>query len=155
MKETSLLDVLLLLVANHIAEKTEAEREKLKAELEEAGIPFAKLIKIASWLKDMLQAVEWQDASQQSMRFFTEEECEKMDVITRGCILFLEQTGALNSTMREWLIEHAMDLDVDQIGIKELQHLLSLVLFQQYGQSNLLKPNQDKSLIITNPQAVH
>jgi Smg protein len=153
MKETSLLEVLLFLVANHIAEKSEAEQEKIKAELEEAGIPFNKLVKIASWLKDLLQNIELQDSPKQTLRVFTEEETEKMDAVARGCILFLEQTGALNATSREWLIEQAMDLDTDQIGIEELQNLLSLVLFQQYGQRNILK--QDKCLIITNPQAVH
>jgi len=153
MKDTSLLDVLLFLVTNHIAEQPEAEQEKLKTELEEAGIPLAKLVKLASWLKELLQNIELKDPSQQVMRVFTEEECEKIDIIARGSILFLEQTGALNATMREWVIDHAMDLDVEEIGIEELQYLLSLALFQQYGQSNLLK--RDNSLIITNPQAVH
>ncbi len=154
MKETSLLEVLLFLVADHIADQPTAEQEKLKAELEEVGVSLAKLIKIAGWLKNLLQNIEQHASPKQVMRIFTEEECEKIDLTARGCILFLEQTGALNVKMREWLINQAMEVDVEKIGIEELQHLLSLVLFQQYGHERLLKQDK-KSLIITNPQAIH
>ncbi len=126
---------------------------KIKAELAEASISLSKLIKIAGWLKHLLQNIQPQDLSRKIVRVFTPEECEKINAEARGCILFLEQTGTLDPATREWLIDQAMDLDVTEIGKTELQYLLALVLFQQSGQRNLLNP--DKSLSITNPQTAH
>lgn len=154
MKEASLLDVLLFLVTHQLNEKSDVEREKLKADLEEAGISLGKLIKIANWLKYLLQDIGMQAASAtKAQRIFLEEECEKISLVARGCILFLEQTGALNPAKREWLIDHAMNMGVEQVGIEELQQLLSIILFQEYEQHNLFK--QNKSLIVMNPQVMH
>lgn len=155
MKEASLLDMLLFLVANQLSEKLITEREKLRADLEEAGIPLKKLIKIAGWLKYLLQDISMQSPSgKKAMRVFLEEEREKINPAARGCILFLEQTGVLNPVKREWLIDHAMNLEVEEVGINELQQLLSIVLFQEYEQVNLFRQDT-KSLIMTNPQVMH
>jgi len=153
MKETSLLDVLLLLVSKHIEEQPEAEQVKLRASLEAAGLTLEKVSRVAAWLKELLQNIEWQANPRSVVRVFSPFECEKLDVLSRGCISFLEHTGALTPVTREWLIDHAMKLEIEQVGINELRLLMPLVLVQQYGQLNLAAKR--KNLIITDPRKMH
>jgi Smg protein len=154
MKETNLLEALLLLMVNHFNEEVSPDAQQLKAELEEAGIPVGGLIKIVNWLKNLFHNNQLPEQVKSTTRIFSKEECDKLDITARSCILFLEQAGALSETRREWLIEQAMELDMDTVSLDELNGLLSLLLFQQYGQANLLTHHR-KSLIITNPATAH
>jgi len=61
-------------------------------------------------------------------------ESEKLDVESRGFVLFLEQCGILDSANRELVIDRVMALDTHEIDLEQLKWIILMVLFNLPGQ---------------------
>ena len=68
-----------------------------------------------------------------AIRVYTAEECERMDLDSRGFLMFLEQTGVLDHNTREMVIDRVMALDEDEMDIEQLKWVILMVLFNQPG----------------------
>jgi len=74
------------------------------------------------------------DISQVSMRIYSDEEVQRIDMESRGLLLFLEQNGILDPLSRELVIERAMALENPELDSDDIQWIALLVLLNQPGQ---------------------
>lgn len=140
MKE-NVLDVLMYLFENYMDEGPEfnPDQESLVAELSQAGFPKAEIAKAFAWLEGLAtlrsdHTVPAASASLKSLRIYSEQERTKMDVESRGFLLFLEQGGVLDAAARELVIDRVMALETDEIDLEQLKWVILMVLFNQPGQ---------------------
>lgn len=137
MKE-NILDVLMYLFENYMNDEIEfdTDEESLRVELQEAGFHQTEITKAFQWLEGL---VDKQDSDEHalsnasSMRVYTPEESDKLDLDSRGFLLFLEQTGVLDHNTRELVIDRVMALEADEIDLEQLKWVVLMVLFNQPG----------------------
>lgn len=140
MKE-NMLDVLMYLFENYYMDDENdigPDRESLHVELLEAGFPAGEINQAFDWLEDLAaQRDETLPTAQtgHSIRLFTDTECARLDVESRGFLMFLEQMGILTSTSRELVIDRIMALGTSEdIDIDHLKWVVLMVLFNQPGE---------------------
>lgn len=133
-------DILLYLFENYMYDDGELDRdeESLKKELLEAGFQQGEIRKAFEWLEG-LAGMQYETTfnplhSPQSIRIYTEKECEKLDKECRGFLLFLEQMGVLDQVTREMTIDRVMALDGNEVDLEQLKWVILMVLFNQPGQ---------------------
>jgi len=132
-------DILLYLFENYLYDEGELEqdRESLRKELLDAGFRSTEIGKAFDWLEGLAaipERVTGNMVRQQSIRIFSDEEQERLDVDSRGFLLFLEQMGVLDPTTREMVIDRVMALDSDEADLEQLKWVVLMVLFNQPGQ---------------------
>ena len=138
MKET-VFDVLMYLFDNYFEEDYEinSDQESLKYELVQAGFGGNQVSKAFDWLeglalqKDLIQSENLAEKS--TLRLYCEREMEKLDVKSRGFLLFLEQSGVLDAYDREVVIDRAMALEAEEIDLQQLKWVVLMVLLNQPG----------------------
>lgn len=138
MKE-DVLDVLMYLFQNYLSDETEIQpdRDSVQTELLEAGFPAGEVSKAFDWLDGLTAG---QDApimgltNPSSLRCYTEQETDRLDLECRGFLLYLEQTGVLDSETRELVIDRVMALETDGFDSTELKWVILMVLFNRPGQ---------------------
>ncbi|MDH5190346.1 MAG: DUF494 domain-containing protein [Gammaproteobacteria bacterium] len=141
MKE-NVLDILVYLFENYINDdETElaVDEETLRTELVESGFAEKEVVKAFSWLEDLNPRVlEEYDGARlthtDSIRVYTDRENEKLDMVCRGFLMFLEQVGILDAHSRELILDRVMALEADDISLEQLKWVILLVLFNQPGQ---------------------
>jgi len=137
MKE-NILEVLMYLFENYMNDEIEfdTDEESLRTELEEAGFHKVEISKAFVWLEGLAGL---QDGtvplafSAESIRVYTAEEVEKLDLDSRGFLMFLEQTGVLDHNLREMVIDRVMALESEEIDLEQLKWVVLMVLFNQPG----------------------
>lgn len=137
MKET-VLDVLMYLFDNYLDDETEVQpdREILRIELEAAGFDRAEVLKAFNWLEALASDPDTalQRDGRNAMRVFHPHEMLHISTESRGFLMYLEQTGILNSDQRELIIDRIMALDSGEIDIDQVKWIILMVLFNQPGQ---------------------
>ncbi len=138
MKE-NVLDVLMYLFDNYMSDDIEfdTDEESLRVELQEAGFQSLEISKAFDWLEGLVALQDFPEklplVNTSSLRIYTTEEAEKVDLDARGFLMFLEQTGVLDHNTREMVIDRVMALDEDEIDIEQLKWVTLMVLFNQPG----------------------
>ena len=137
MKE-NILDVLMYLFENYMNDEIEfdTDEESLRVELQEAGFQQVEITKAFQWLEGLVDRQDGEDqvlSNASSMRVYTPEETDKLDLDSRGFLLFLEQTGVLDHNTRELVIDRVMALEEDEIELEQLKWVVLMVLFNQPG----------------------
>jgi len=138
MKE-NVLDVLMYLFENYMSDEIEfdTDEESLRVELQEAGFQSIEISKAFEWLEGLVLLQDFPEklslVNTSSLRMYTDEETEKLDLDARGFLMFLEQTGVLDHNTREMVIDRVMALDEDDIDIEQLKWVTLMVLFNQPG----------------------
>lgn len=142
MKE-SMFDVLMYLFENYMEEDAEfdPDQESLTTELSQAGFPRVEISKAFSWLEGLsdLRDSDSQlphQAAASSLRVFAAQEMEKIDCESRGFLMFMEQSGVLDSVSRELVIDRLMALEVEDISIEQLKWVILMVMFNRPGQEH-------------------
>ncbi|PCH61521.1 MAG: hypothetical protein COC05_00920 [Gammaproteobacteria bacterium] len=139
MKET-VLDVLIYLFQNYMDGENEitSNQESLTEELVEAGFAQGEVDKAFAWLEGLTTLPEhklMRESSQPaSMRIFAPSEQARLNVECRGFLIFLEQTGILDSVSRELIIDRIMALETREIDLDHVKWVVLMVLFNQPGQ---------------------
>jgi Smg protein len=137
MKE-SVLDVLIYLFDHYVEEELEIspDQQDLKTQLVQAGFADIQVDKAIDWLEGLAMQKDKLDASilrSMSLRVFNDVENEKLDVECKGFLLFLEQSGVLDSEDRELVIDRVMALETDVIELQQLKWVVLMVLFNRPG----------------------
>ena len=138
MKE-NVLDVLMYLFENYMSDDIEfdTDEESLRVELQEAGFQSIEISKAFEWLEGLVALQDFPEklplVNTSSLRIYTDEEVDKLDLDARGFLMFLEQTGVLDHNTREMVIDRVMALDEDEIDIEQLKWVTLMVLFNQPG----------------------
>ena len=142
MKE-SVFDVLMYLFENYMDEGPEfnPDQDALTDELTEAGFPRGEISKAFHWLEELStlreQGVEYaRPATARALRYYTHAEREKLTAECRGFLLFMEQSGVLDAVTREVVIDRAMALEVEELGVDQLKWVTLMVLFNRPGQDH-------------------
>jgi len=134
MKE-NVLDVLLYLFQNFMDGDLEIDpdRDFLIDRLVEAGFQNYEIDKAFVWLDDLATNQETQQNTLKgnTFRLFTDGELEKLDVESRGFLLYLENMGVLTTETRELVIERVMALDSYEMDIERVKWVILMVLFNQ------------------------
>lgn len=140
MKE-NILEVLMYLFENYMNDDIEfdSDEESLRSELQAAGFRHTEISKAFDWLEGLSDLqdipIEAIQNPTSSIRIYTEKECERLDLDSRGFILFLEQTGVLSHTTREMVIDRVMALGTapEEFDLEQLKWVVLMVLFNQPG----------------------
>lgn len=138
MKE-NVLDVLMYLFENYMNDEIEfdTDEESLRIELQEAGFQQVEISKAFDWLEGLAQLQDSphtnSGSTAGSLRMYTDEEQDKLDITSRGFMMFLEQNGVLDHSTREMVIDRIMALDSDEIDLDQVKWVILMVLFNQPG----------------------
>lgn len=139
MKQT-VIDILIYLFEHYIDDEIEidADRDRLKAELRNAGFEGGQVSKAFDWLQELAvnraSADDLPSAASTSTRVYTSDEQAKLDTECRGFLVFLEQANVLDALSRELVVDRVLALESDEIDIVQLKWIILMVLFNQPGQ---------------------
>ena len=137
MKNT-VIDILLFLFEHYLDDEIDldSDRDRLYAELRNAGFDAGLVGKAFEWLHELAMVPASETVApqaRQSMRVFSAAEESKLDVACRGFIYFLEQTGIIDANSREMIIDRVMALEVEEVDLEQLKWIILMVLFNQPG----------------------
>jgi Smg protein len=138
MKE-NVLDLLMYLFENYIYDEPETtpDRESLSDSLEEAGFSSAEIDRAFSWLDGLAEQRRMPvmaGHASNPVRIFSDDECSRLDVDSRGLILYLENIGVLDPARREQVLDRLMALEDEDIDMEDVKWVVLMVLFNQPGQ---------------------
>jgi Smg protein len=167
MKE-SILDVLLYLFEHYFTEDVPPpgelgflDRERLAngpllEELTGAGFSHAEIHKAFDWLGALAEQRPAPTPARAGgpTRVYFGAELDKLDVETRGFLLFLEQHGVLDADQRELVLDRAMALDQDELDLEDLKWVVLMVLFNQPG-SEAAYAWMETQMFLDEPEPVH
>ena len=144
----NVVDILIYLYENYMdgEQAPPSDQNELREELLQAGFPALEIDKAFDWLDDLAHnslTPQGEKQKNQSFRVFTEEENGRLDIDSRGLLIFLEQNDILTQTARELVIERALALDTPFITEEELKWIILLVLMNQPGQETAFARMED------------
>jgi len=150
----NVIDVLIYIYENYMGGEEELPHDQilLEEELSEAGFPSNEIQKAFDWLDDLARnqvSMSQNPANNTSTRIFTDLEQQRLDIEARGLLLSLEQSGMLDKTSRELVIERAMALDEDHFNSDDIKWIILLVLVNQPGKESAFAQIED--MIYNNP----
>lgn len=142
MIKENVLDVLMYLFENYLDDddtETEADRETLTVELEEAGFAKLEINKAFDWLENLARnppESELPINQRDAMRVYAASELEKLTVECRGFMQYLENIGILEPAQREVVVDRIMALDNSEIDLEQVKWIILMVLFNRPGQED-------------------
>jgi Smg protein len=167
MKE-SILDVLLYLFEHYFTEDVPPpgelgflDRDRLANgplldELTGAGFSPAEVNKAFDWLGALAEQRPSAGPARADgpTRVYFGPELDKLDVESRGFLLFLEQHGVLDADQREVVLDRAMALDQEELDLEDLKWVVLMVLFNQPG-SEAAYAWMETQMFLDEPEPVH
>lgn len=152
-----MFDILMYLFENYVHSEIEllVDEDELTKELTRAGFHQADIMKALSWLERLADLQESDtpylcNHAQQSFRIYTKDEMAKLDVESRGFLLFLEQIKVLSVEIREMVIDRVMELDETSLILDDLKWVILMVLFNVPGNESAYEQMED--LIFEQPE---
>ena len=136
----NIIDVLIYIYETYMDGEKQLPSDQVLIEehLLKVGFHEGEINKAFDWLDELAwrqgSLHENGDFSQASMRLYSDEEMQRIDMESRGLLLFLEQNGILDPLSRELVIERAMALDNPDLDSDDIQWIALLVLLNQPGQ---------------------
>jgi len=138
----NVIDVLIYIYENFMDSDEAAPQDQimLEEELIEAGFPKVEVQKAFDWLDELAwrqgHLVTGNVLVNKSIRIFTDQEQQRIDLETQGMLLYLEQIGVLDPRSRELVIERAMALEAEELAADDVKWIVLLVLLNQPGQES-------------------
>ena len=148
MKE-NVLDVLMYLFEHYLDDDADVDtdRDSLGQELVGAGFPESEVFKAFDWLDGLSADQVFLDEPARggiaSTRVYTREEMARLDVECRSFLLFLEQSGVLDTVARELVVDRVMALETDEFDLDQLKWVVLMVLFNQPGRESVYSWMED------------
>ena len=155
----NLIDVLIFIYENYMdAENQPQDQILLEEELFRAGFEKEEIKKAFDWLDELAwrqgSITDAASSTRQSSRVFTFHEQQRIDLETRGMLLYLEQAGILDPVSRELVIERAMALDTQDLSADDVKWIVLLVLLNQPGQESAFAL-MEELIYNGNPEILH
>ena len=126
---TSMFEVLVYLFENYYQSDAYPDHEALSRKLHAAGFENDDISEALDWLKGLAR----NDDLGKSFRGYTTEETSKITTESRGFLAFLESAGILSALLREVILERAMALPDDVVGLDKLKVIVLMVLWTRRG----------------------
>ena len=136
----NIIDVLIYIYETYMDGEKQLPSDQVLIEehLLNVGFHEGEINKAFDWLDELAWRQgalhESGDISQVSMRIYSDDEVQRIDMESRGLLLFLEQNGILDPLSRELVIERAMALENPELDSDDIQWIALLVLLNQPGQ---------------------
>ena len=139
-----MMDILMYLFETYVHSDADlqVDQDQLEDELLRAGFHQKDIYKALHWLEELaaLQHTDAQTAIAKSapttMRIYAPEEIERLDLESRGFLLFLEHINVLTPETREMVIDRVMGLETDEFELDDLKWIILMVLFNVPGNEN-------------------
>lgn len=133
-----MFEVLVYLFENYFEVDVRPDHSTLEKELFAAGFETEDINGAFDWFN----ALETMSADagmglipSQGFRVFGEAEIKKIDSECFSFLLFLEQAKVIDASQRELVIDRAMALPQNEVGIEELRWIVLMALWNQ-GKAN-------------------
>lgn len=128
--QADVLDVLLFVFENYIdSEAVPVPRATMEVELQEMGFPEGKVRQAMSWLDDLGDVPEQLIIpALNSIRVYSDYECQALDADSRGFIMYLERVGIINAAQREYVVDRALALEIANIDVEQTKWIVLMVL---------------------------
>jgi len=139
-----MFECLMYLFENYIhSEMNEmVDSEIITDELTEAGFHREVVFKALAWI-ERLSSMQLDQNSQslteqpiKSIRIFTTQEMQHLDMESRGFLHFLEQINVLNPETREMVIDRACEIETPEFSLDDLKWVILMVLFNLPGREH-------------------
>jgi Smg protein len=139
-----MMDILMYLFETYVHSDADlqVDQDELEDELLRAGFKQKDIYKALEWLEDLAELQNTDEHSAIAMsaatstRIYTQQEMTRMDVKSRGLLLFLEQIGVLTTETREMVIDRVMGLETNDFELDDLKWIILMVLFNVPGNEN-------------------
>ncbi len=130
-----MFDILVYLFENYYQSDLDPDEDLLARKLSAAGFGRDDISDALTWLQG-LSATEASTlsaglAESTAFRGYAQSEINKLGVEGRGFLAFLENAKVLTPLVREIIIERAMALSEDSVGIEKLKVIVLMVLWSQ------------------------
>lgn len=137
-----MFDVLVYLFENYYQADAYPDHDTLSRKLHAAGFENEDISEALDWLNGLAQFKESDlpqslDASN-SQRAYTNDELAKLSTEGRGFLVFLESARVLSPLLREVILERAMALAEDVVGLEKLKVIALMVLWARKGSVDAL-----------------
>jgi Smg protein len=130
-----MFDVLVYLFESYVHADTCPETNELALTLANAGFGNEEISEALDWLSGLTRisgsALPHCTPGKDSFRAYANVEIGHLNPECRGFIAFLENSGVLDASMRELVIERAMVLDDFNITLTRLKVIVLMVLWRQ------------------------
>ena len=129
MNQTTVLDALRYIfdVVLDDTAPEDIESERIEQALSDAGFPRKLIATAMDWLMDLAECEGLAEPSA-ALRMYAPEEARRLDTACRNRLLNLEQQGILSAENRERVIARLLALDIENIGVDEVEWVTLMVL---------------------------
>ena len=127
-----MIDILVYLFENYQPDACPAP-SVLAKKLTAAGFEATDISAALVWLDGLVSQEPSMnpDAGRGSLRVYDAEEAERLTVESRGFLAFLEQQEAIDPSLRELIIERALALPGETIGVDRLKIIVLTVVWRR------------------------
>jgi Smg protein len=140
-----MFDILVYLFENYYQAQAYPDYDTLERKLHAAGFENDDIQDALDWLnsltrrpdEDLPESLESLD-TRSSFRGYTADESSKLPLESRGFIAFLEGAKILTPLLRELIIERAMALPSEVVGLDKLKVIVLMVLWTRRGNVDAL-----------------
>jgi Smg protein len=137
-----MFDILVYLFENYYQSQAYPDYDTLERKLHAAGFENDDIQDALDWLNSLTRRPEEDlpeslDAGS-SFRGYTTDESAKLPLESRGFITFLESAKILSPLLRELIIERAMSLPSETVGLDKLKVIVLMVLWTRRGNVDAL-----------------
>lgn len=127
---------LVTLLARYLFEEGREDEDAIIAELAAEGYDPQDTREALDWLEQVAAARGGRPfvrsgADDSASRVLTPAEQLKIDTAAYGYLMRLRQLGLLDTLLLERVLERAMEVDADEIGVEEAKQIAALVLFDR------------------------
>jgi Smg protein len=137
-----MFDILVYLFENYYQAQAYPDCDTLERKLHAAGFENDDIQDALDWLNSLTRQpddglLESLDSGS-SFRGYTVDESSKLPLESRGFITFLESAKILTPLLRELIIERAMALPSELVGLDKLKVIVLMVLWTHRGNVDAL-----------------
>ncbi len=127
---------LVTLLARYLFEDGREDEQTVMEELVAEGHDAQDIREALEWLEQVAaarggQPIARPDGDQSAARVLTPAEQLKIDALAFGFLMRLRQLGLLDALLLERVLERAMEVEMDEIGLDEIKQIAALVLFDR------------------------
>ena len=134
----------------HSESEIYVDHDELTEELVRAGFHHDEIYKALAWLEKLSELQETdikpylvKASTNLQTRIYTPEEESRLDVTSRGFLLFLEQINVLDASTREMVIDRVMEIESNDFCLADLKWVVLMVLFNVPGKENAYAQMED------------
>lgn len=130
-----MFEVLVFMFKNYFTTESILDDVSMEQELSAAGFEQDDILGAFDWIqemKSMFSAPAFDYAHDKTaIRIFANNETKKINTESLGFLIFLQQAQVINDVERDLIIDRAMALNINTLGIEEIRWITMMALWSQ------------------------